>query len=231
MSIPVDSQPLTKHLFTLRVIVASLFAGIAVGLIAVVQVVQPPVNPVNLFLFDPVMMGFMLLGVLLVRRFLPPAMDRATRRQILQAESQSAEPWDALMRQRVTLLLNGHLTRTVVTAAIVEAPAMLGIVGYTLGATKVGPAAVLVGAGLIVTLFPTRSGFEDWLQSQFRLLDEQTVKSQQSLAKVRRLDPDSTLLLALLQTLQNQPAGSTAKEAFLRGFIPDVAATVRLSSA
>ena len=183
MSLPMDSQPLAKHLFTVRVIVASLFAGIVVGLIGVVQVVQPPVNPVKLFLFDPVVMGFILLGVVLVRRFLPPAMDRATRRQILQSESQSAETWDALMRQRVTRLLNGHLTRTIVTAAIIEAPAWLGIVGYILGATKVGPAAALVGAVLIATLYPTRGGLENWLQSQFRLLDEATVKSQQSLAR------------------------------------------------
>jgi hypothetical protein len=178
-----DSQPLTRHLFTVRVILASLLAGIVVGLICVVQVVRPPANPVNVFLFDPVMMGFMLLGVLLVRRFLPPAMDRAARRQILQSEIQSAEPWDALMRQRVTLLLNGQLTRTIVTAAIVEAPAMLGIVGYTLGATKVGTVAALVGAGLIATLYPTRNGLEGWLQTQFRLLDEQTATSQQALAR------------------------------------------------
>ena len=185
MSLPLDSQPLTKHLFTVRVIVASLFAGIVVGLIAVVQGVQPPVNPVKLFLFDPVAMWLhaprcvVCCGVSYPRRWTARRGGKSCKRS-----RHAAETWDALMRQRVARLLNGHLTRTIVTAATIE---VAGDAGnrriIRLVATKVGLAAALVGAGLIITLYPTRSGLENWLQSQFRLLDEATAKSQQPLAR------------------------------------------------
>jgi hypothetical protein len=172
MALALESRSISLHLFRLRVILAALFAGIVAGLVSVALVVQPPANPINLIVFEPVLIASVLVAVVIAWRVLPPLLDRAMRRQILQAESHSTAPNDAVLRRRVTQLLNGHLTRTIVTAAIVEAPAMLGIVGYILGATQAGVTMAAVCAALIAMMFPTRGRLEYWLQSQFRLLDE-----------------------------------------------------------
>jgi len=112
---------------------------------------------------------------LVASRIVPSLMVRNARRQIAAGTFQLSRNVAAFLSELgdVGKLFSIHQTKTIVSGAILEGAAFLGVIAYMFGGSLIvlGMSVLLVGAILI--LFPSVPSVMEWIEEQMRLIEEE----------------------------------------------------------